>query len=151
MYGKIRIIFKLTHRSSVNGYVCFGKRHLYTWLTRTYFNEYYLFFLIVQVRWTFPPTTSIEWTHLKSIMLTISIVHLIFMLNFATEPIVCNKPVIGVLTQDVYLSTFKVDDGPLNHSYIAASYVKTIEAYGERARPVFIATERHNNTNRCFR
>lgn len=46
------------------------------------------------------------------------------------------RPVIGILTQEIYRShllRFK----PSNYTYIAASYVKSIEASGGRVVPVF--------------
>ena len=58
-------------------------------------------------------------------------------LSFVTKITYCNKrPVIGILTQEVYWSTFK-NLIPFNNSYIAASYVKALEASGGRVVPVF--------------
>jgi len=58
-------------------------------------------------------------------------------LSFVVKLIICNeRPVIGILTQEVYWSGFKTLV-PLNNSYIAASYVKSIEASGGRVVPVF--------------
>jgi len=58
-------------------------------------------------------------------------------LSFFTKPIICNeRPVIGILTQAIYWSSFKNSRSP-NYSYIAASYVKAIEASGGRVVPIF--------------
>lgn len=51
-------------------------------------------------------------------------VFLTLILSSVTKLTNCNKhPVIGILTQEVYWSSFK-NVVPLNNSYIAASYVK---------------------------
>ncbi|XP_060869860.1 gamma-glutamyl hydrolase A-like [Metopolophium dirhodum] len=64
-------------------------------------------------------------------------VFLTLILSFVTKLTYCNeRPVIGILTQEVYWSTFK-NVIPFNNSYIAASYVKAIEASGGRVVPVF--------------
>jgi len=64
-------------------------------------------------------------------------VFLILILSFVTKQTICNeRPVIGILTQEVYWSSFK-NVRPPNYSYIAASYVKAIEASGGRVIPVF--------------
>jgi len=64
-------------------------------------------------------------------------IFLILTLSFVTKLTICNeRPVIGVLTQEVYWSSFK-NLKPSNYSYIAASYVKAIEASGGRVVPVF--------------
>jgi len=64
-------------------------------------------------------------------------VFLTLILSFVVKLTICNeKPVIGILTQEVYWSSFKTSV-PLNTSYIAASYVKSIEASGGRVVPVF--------------
>jgi len=47
------------------------------------------------------------------------------------------RPVIGILTQEVNWSYSLRKLAPLTHSYIAASYVKSIEASGGRVVPVF--------------
>lgn len=46
------------------------------------------------------------------------------------------RPVIGILAQETYWSTFK-NSTPSNYTYIAASYVKAIESSGGRVVPVF--------------
>jgi len=62
---------------------------------------------------------------------------LILILTLVTKLTTCNeRPVIGILTQEVYWSSLK-NITPFNNSYIAASYVKAIEASGGRAIPVF--------------
>lgn len=49
----------------------------------------------------------------------------------------CNKaPVVGILTQETYWSRFR-NTTPLHSTYIAASYVKAVEASGGRVIPVF--------------
>jgi len=58
-------------------------------------------------------------------------------LSFVTKLIICNeRPVIGVLTQEVYWSSLNILKLH-NNSLIAASYVKAIEASGGRVVPVF--------------
>lgn len=58
-------------------------------------------------------------------------------LSYMTELTICNqRPVIGILTQEVYWSSFR-HLRPLNNSYIAASYVKAVEASGGQVIPVF--------------
>lgn len=60
-----------------------------------------------------------------------------FILSFMTKIILCNEnPVIGVLTQDTSWTKYQLFL-PLNSSYIAASYVKSIESSGGRVVPVF--------------
>lgn len=60
-----------------------------------------------------------------------------FILGIVTKIILCNeRPVIGILTQDIYKSNFR-QLKPLSYSYIAASYVKAIEASGGQVIPVF--------------
>jgi len=50
--------------------------------------------------------------------------------------ILCNdSPIIGILTQETYLSN--LNSFKSSNSYIAASYVKSIEASGGRVIPVF--------------
>lgn len=62
---------------------------------------------------------------------------LISILSFFTKLTLSNeRPVIGILTQEIYWSKFK-DLKPSNYSYIAASYVKAIESSGGRVVPVF--------------
>lgn len=58
--------------------------------------------------------------------------------GFATTSTVCSneRPVVGILTQDAYWSRFR-NFGPEKRSYIAASYVKSIEASGGQVVPVF--------------
>lgn len=57
-------------------------------------------------------------------------------LNFATRLTLCNhKPVIGILTQETYWSSLRQYNE--NCTYIAASYVKSVEASGGRVIPVF--------------
>ncbi|XP_026815982.1 gamma-glutamyl hydrolase B-like [Rhopalosiphum maidis] len=64
-------------------------------------------------------------------------VFLTLILGFVTKLTICNeRPVIGILTQEVYWSSFN-NIKPSNNSYIAASYVKAIEASGGRVVPVF--------------
>ncbi|CAH1722376.1 unnamed protein product [Aphis gossypii] len=64
-------------------------------------------------------------------------IFLILILSFVTKQTICNeRPVIGILTQEVYWSSFN-NLKPSNYSYIAASYVKAIEASGGRVVPVF--------------
>jgi len=62
-------------------------------------------------------------------------------LSFAIKLTLCNDgPVIGVLTQDIYWSSFrhyKPSSLSTFNSYVAASYVKAIEASGGRVVPVF--------------
>jgi len=61
----------------------------------------------------------------------------ILILSFVTKLTICNeRPVIGILTQEVYWSRLN-SLKPSNYSYIAASYVKAIEASGGRVVPVF--------------
>lgn len=59
---------------------------------------------------------------------------LTLVLIFAIKPTICNEgPVIGVLTQDIYWSIFthyKPSNLSTLNSYVAASYVKAIEASG---------------------
>ncbi|XP_022168636.1 gamma-glutamyl hydrolase A-like, partial [Myzus persicae] len=65
------------------------------------------------------------------------LVFIALILSFVTKLTNCNeRPVIGILTQEVYWSSFK-NLVPLNNSYIAASYVKSIEASGGQVVPVF--------------
>lgn len=60
-----------------------------------------------------------------------------FILSFLTKIILCNEnPVIGILTQDTSWTTYR-NNVPINSSYIAASYVKSIESSGGRVIPVF--------------
>ncbi|NP_001192053.1 gamma-glutamyl hydrolase-like precursor [Acyrthosiphon pisum] len=62
---------------------------------------------------------------------------LTLILSFVTNLTICNeRPVIGILTQEVYWSYLN-HLKPYNNSYIAASYVKAIEASGGRVVPVF--------------
>jgi len=62
---------------------------------------------------------------------------LTLILSFVTKLIICNeRPVIGILTQEVYWSYLNHLKS-YNNSYIAASYVKAIEASGGRVVPVF--------------
>ncbi|XP_060869859.1 gamma-glutamyl hydrolase B-like [Metopolophium dirhodum] len=64
-------------------------------------------------------------------------VFLTLILSFVTKVTICNeRPVIGILTQEVYWSSFK-NVKPFIKSYIATSYVKSIEASGGRVVPVF--------------
>lgn len=64
-------------------------------------------------------------------------IFLIIILSFVVELTICNEnPVIGILTQSIITSSFKYSK-PLNSSYIAASYVKAIEASGGRVVPIF--------------
>ncbi|XP_015365718.1 PREDICTED: gamma-glutamyl hydrolase B-like [Diuraphis noxia] len=66
-----------------------------------------------------------------------SLIFLTLILSFVIKLTICNeRPVIGILTQEVYWSGFR-KSVPLNSSYIAASYVKSIEASGGRVVPVF--------------
>uniref|UniRef100_A0A2H8TKB7 folate gamma-glutamyl hydrolase n=1 Tax=Melanaphis sacchari TaxID=742174 RepID=A0A2H8TKB7_9HEMI len=68
-------------------------------------------------------------------------------LSFFTKLTICNeRPVIGILAQEVYWSSFK-NLRPSNYTYIAASYVKAIEASGGRVVPVFTnrTTEYYKN------
>lgn len=64
-------------------------------------------------------------------------IYLTFVLSLVIKITLCNqRPVIGILTQEIYrshLERFK----PPNHTYIAASYVKSIEASGGQVIPVF--------------
>jgi len=63
---------------------------------------------------------------------------LTLILSFVTKLIICNeKPVIGILTQEVYWSSLNHLKPYYNNSCIAASYVKAIEASGGRVVPVF--------------
>ncbi|XP_026815980.1 gamma-glutamyl hydrolase B-like [Rhopalosiphum maidis] len=74
-------------------------------------------------------------------------VFLTIILGFVTKLTICNeRPVIGILTQEVYWSSFN-NIKPSNNSYIAASYVKAIEASGGRVVPVFTnrTTEYYND------
>lgn len=58
-------------------------------------------------------------------------------LSFVTKLTICNEsPVIGILTQTVTSSSFR-NTRPSNSSYLAASYVKAIEASGGRVVPIF--------------
>jgi len=62
---------------------------------------------------------------------------LTLILSFVTNLTYCNeRPVIGILTQEIYWSSLKSLQ-PFKNSYIAASYVKAIEASGGRVVPVF--------------
>lgn len=64
-------------------------------------------------------------------------VFLTLILSFLSKLTNCNeKPVIGILTQEVYWTGFK-NVAPSSKSYIAASYIKPIEASGGRVVPVF--------------
>lgn len=63
--------------------------------------------------------------------------HLILIILFVLKLALCNeKPVVGILTQEVYWSSFKKFTSS-NSTYIAASYVKGVEASGGRVIPVF--------------
>jgi len=65
------------------------------------------------------------------------LVFLTSILSFVTKVTICNEgPVIGILTQEVYWSHFK-NVKPYIKSYIATSYVQSIEASGGRVVPVF--------------
>ncbi|XP_015365681.1 PREDICTED: gamma-glutamyl hydrolase-like [Diuraphis noxia] len=65
-------------------------------------------------------------------------VFLTLILSFMVKRNYCNeKPVIGILTQEVHWSYSLRNLAPSNNSYIAASYVKSIEASGGRVIPVF--------------
>lgn len=60
-----------------------------------------------------------------------------FILTIVAKLSLCNDgPVIGVLTQEMYSSSLQ-RIAPLKKSYIAASYVKSIESAGGRVIPVF--------------
>lgn len=62
----------------------------------------------------------------------------ICILSFVTKIIICNeRPVIGILTQDIYMSNLIKIKPYNNYSYIAASYVKSIEASGGQVIPVY--------------
>jgi len=64
-------------------------------------------------------------------------VFLTLILSLVMKVTICNeRPVIGILTQEVYWSSFK-NIKPFIKSYIATSYVKSIEASGGRVVPVF--------------
>ncbi|XP_022181745.1 gamma-glutamyl hydrolase A-like [Myzus persicae] len=65
-------------------------------------------------------------------------VFLTLILCFVAKLTICNeRPVIGVLTQEIYWSISFKKLLPSYKSYIAASYVKSIEASGGRVIPVF--------------
>jgi len=64
-------------------------------------------------------------------------VFLTLILSFVVKLTVCNEgPVIGILAQEVFWSQLEISM-PGNTQYIAASYVKSIEASGGRVVPVF--------------
>lgn len=72
-----------------------------------------------------------------------SSIYVMFILFLAIKTITSyEKPVIGILTQEIYWSAFK-DYLPSYKSYVAASYVKAIESSGGRVVPVF--------TNRTYK
>lgn len=63
--------------------------------------------------------------------------YLLLLLFFSTKLIFCTEdPVIGILAQETYWSDIRQTTS-LNSTYIAASYVKAIEASGGRVIPVF--------------
>jgi len=63
--------------------------------------------------------------------------HLILIIFFELKLTNCNdNPVVGILTQETYWSDFKKYTSS-NSTYIAASYVKAVEASGGRVIPVF--------------
>jgi len=65
---------------------------------------------------------------------------LTLILSYVTKLTICNeRPVIRILTQEIYWShLYQLNHlKPFNNSYIAASYVKSIEASGGRVIPVF--------------
>lgn len=58
-------------------------------------------------------------------------------LGFVAKLTICNEsPVIGIITQSVTTSSFR-NTRPPNSTYLAASYVKAIEASGGRVVPIF--------------
>lgn len=60
----------------------------------------------------------------------------LLILSGATAIALCHEqPVVGVLTQETYWSNFR--HLKQHKSYIAASYVKAVEASGGRVVPVF--------------
>lgn len=66
-----------------------------------------------------------------------SSIFLTFILVLMIKKIISNeKPVIGILTQEIYWSSFRNHSLPYK-TYIAASYVKAIESSGGRVVPVF--------------
>lgn len=61
-----------------------------------------------------------------------------FILTFVAKLTLCNdSPVIGILTQEMYWWSNLQRFAPLKQSYIAASYVKSIESSGGRVIPVY--------------
>jgi len=59
-------------------------------------------------------------------------------LSFMTRLSQCNdRPIIGILTQETYWSSLRKYVKNENCSYIASSYVKSVEASGGRVIPVF--------------
>lgn len=61
-----------------------------------------------------------------------------FILLSLSKLSLCNeRPVVGILTQEIYWSSLRNLNQPSHSSYIASSYVKSIEASGGRVIPVF--------------